>query len=82
MSTKEREYGKKKKKKTTSKKWQMNFEIHCEQQLTRGIFFNFSDSSFCICKAFLAFAKASRERLLLFPAVEDVPSVLDFPGTS
>ena len=41
-----------------------------------------SDSSFCICKAFLALAKVSRDKLPVFPAVEDVPSVLDFPGTS
>lgn len=51
--------------------------------ITIGIFFSFSANSFCICKAFLALAKASRDRLPLLPATEVVvPSVLDFPVTS
>ena len=41
-----------------------------------------SDCSFCICKTFLALAKVSRDKPPVFPVVEDVPSKLDFPGTS
>lgn len=60
----------------------MKLKLLPKTSLTAGIFFNFSVSCFCICKALLAFAKASRDRLPLFPETEiDAPSVLDFPGT-